>query len=115
MSPRITLLAPLTALLAACGGSDAPAATADATVASCAIDNGLPVAEVDVTNTGDEPQSFAVTVTFLADGNEVGSGLEYTSLIDPGAVDSVRAGSMSGDASAVDDCQVQLEGYASAE
>lgn len=95
--------------------SDAPSPTSAAvapaaTVVTCKIDNGLPVAEVKVTNTTGQTEAFSVEVQFQRGSTVLGSGMEFTRKLAPGQDQTVRMGNMQGDAPAVDACKVIAAG-----
>lgn len=95
----------LVALVAACGGGGGDSEAAGE-VASCRIEDGLPVAEVDVTNTTGTAASFAVTVRFANDGRVLGQGEEWTTVLRPGDTQRVSMGNQGGDALHVSDCEI---------
>jgi hypothetical protein len=94
------------------GVTDAPtpvesvAAQPTTSIVSCKIDNGLPVAEVKVSNTTDMAAEFSVEVQFENGDTVLGSGLEFTRKLQPGQNQTIRMGNMQGDAEAVDTCKV---------
>lgn len=76
------------------------------TIVSCKIDNGLPVAEVKVSNTTGAAAAFSVEVQFESGDTVLGSGLEFTRQLEPGQNQTIRMGNMQGDAKTVDTCKV---------
>lgn len=75
-------------------------------VVLCEIQEGLPVAEVKVTNTTDQTTEFSIEVTFANGATVLGEGLEYTPQLKPGQNTTVEMGNMQGNADAVDSCEV---------
>jgi hypothetical protein len=94
------------------GITDTPSPTESAAVApetsvvSCEIENGLPVAEVKVTNTTGQAGAFSIEVQFTSGDTVLGTGLEFTQELQPGQNQTIRMGNMQGDADAVDSCEV---------
>jgi hypothetical protein len=95
------------------GITDAPTSTESAAVATpetsvvvCELENGLPVADVKVTNTTDQANVFSVEVQFMDGDTVLGSGLEFTQELQPGHNQTISMGNMQGDAEAVATCKV---------
>ncbi len=80
--------------------------TPKTTVVACRIDNGLPVAEVEVTNTTGLAAAFSVEVQFESESTVLGTGTEFTAELKAGQRQKIRMGNMQGDAEAVDSCNV---------
>ncbi|MGZ4324359.1 MAG: hypothetical protein ACXVHX_22265 [Solirubrobacteraceae bacterium] len=72
----------------------------------CRIEDGLPVAEVNVVNTTDKAAAFMVGVQFLTGSTVLGAGAEATAKLQPGQNQTIRMGNMEGDATSVDKCTV---------
>ena len=76
------------------------------TIVLCEIANGLPVADVEVTNTTGEAAEFSIKVKFANGDSFLGTGMEFTKELQPDEDQTVRIGNMGGPADAVDTCEV---------
>ena len=81
-------------------------AAPETTIVLCEVANGLPVTDIEVTNTTSAAAEFAIKVQFANGDTVLGTGLEFTNELQPDEDQTVRIGDMGDPADAVDICEV---------
>lgn len=94
--------------LMACSGVSGTGAVpgTDTQVTKCDIEDNRPTAEVRVTNVSTKAGSFDIIVKFVSRNTVLGTGEEYTPVLDQGQSATVTMANMQRDADAVDSCTV---------
>ena len=69
-------------------------AAPETTIVLCEVANGLPVTDVEVTNTTSAAAEFAIKVQFANGDTVLGTGLEFTKELQPDEDQTVRIGDM---------------------